>query len=525
MAVGTFNLTVGGEDQDSGGDAFGDQLAAAIAAINGLVAGGNTNYEAALAQANEWITGGAVTIVAAHSFDADTDGGENNAYVLTDNHGVRIAVVSAWEPFSPPGSQVLDNVDNDSGAFGVNDDDEIDETDEALRFDFGAFNDFDGAGEFGLAGEAAGFRGNDVSSATFSFRSFGDGSSVNYEVFYVGGGSSGLINVPIADSPLENFVISGGGNLIAYIQFTVPAGQGGRIDLESAVIGTSPILDADENHVVFFSDGEPNHELQDDGDVEESDDAQDAVDAASNEIVAIETDGDAGGPEQAFILHAFGANVQNAALAIDGSDDFNGNSTGGDDIAHVLYSGGTRIAVVSGWDQNGTELVGANGSTGSGWGVDRDSPDESSSDELDNSEERLRFDFADFDDFDGAGTYEADGDAVGFNGPNITTATFVMRSFELGQQHRSIQGLLHGRHRLRRSVAQFQLRQFAFRRACDQCSWRQVHRPRGVQRSVRQRPRRSRVGRAGGGARPRDSRPSRRSRRRRGQHHEPDGAR
>jgi len=48
--VGTYNLTSGGVD-DAG------ELAAAVAAVNGLTAGGLTNYAAALAQADTWISG------------------------------------------------------------------------------------------------------------------------------------------------------------------------------------------------------------------------------------------------------------------------------------------------------------------------------------------------------------------------------------------------------------------------------------------------------------------------------------
>ena len=185
--VGTFDIIVGGDPKDG----LGEALDQAIAAVNALVGGGSTNYEAGLAQANEWINGGTVTIVNAHSFQSDLDDpgdDDNTAYVLTDNNGVRIAVVSAWEPFA---SNQLDDVDSNSDGFGVNDDDDLDQTDEMLRFDFGAFTDFDGAGDFGRAGEAVGFRGSEVTSATFTLDdNNGSGDTVfAWTIYFVGGGS------------------------------------------------------------------------------------------------------------------------------------------------------------------------------------------------------------------------------------------------------------------------------------------------------------------------------------------------
>ncbi|MBX9777183.1 MAG: type I secretion C-terminal target domain-containing protein [Xanthobacteraceae bacterium] len=340
--VGTFDIVIGGEPQDDAGDAKGDQVQAAIDAINAMVGGGFTNYEAALSQAKEWIEGGTVAVTNAHEFDADTDSGENEAFVLTDANGVRIAVVSAWEPFA---TNTLGDADSDADGFGVTDDDELDETDEMLRFDFGAFNDFDGAGEFGLDGEAAGFRGSEISAATFSLRDFDAGAnSVNYRVFYTDGTDSGLINLPFnGATSLNNLITAPAGKLIAYMEFTVPAGEGGRVDLESVVIGTGPMLDADVNKVIFFSDGEPNRALEDDGDVITVN-AANALLQSNNEILAIETDDDAGGPNQAFGIEAFGANADGDGLdvldAIDSNDAQNvTTNTGlGDALASLLES-------------------------------------------------------------------------------------------------------------------------------------------------------------------------------------------
>ena len=87
--------------------------------------------------------------------------------------GIDIAVVSAWEP----NGTTLDDADETSEGFGVNEDDEIDETDEMLRFDFGAPQAFGGGYSVGA------FSGAAITSATFVMHDFGAGAnSVNYRV-------------------------------------------------------------------------------------------------------------------------------------------------------------------------------------------------------------------------------------------------------------------------------------------------------------------------------------------------------
>src|SRR5690606_27467218 len=161
-----------------------------------------------------------------------------------------------------------------------------------------------------------------------------------YEVFYTDG-SSLVVPVVIATSPLENVAITApAGMFIAYVEFTVPGGESGRIDLESVVIGDRPILDADVNKVIFISDGEPNQALDNNGNSISETPAQDALDQAQNEIDDIETD-DAG-DDQAFEIEAFGVGVSNV-LAINGSQSFDANSdTGGSNVdnAFVLSSNG-----------------------------------------------------------------------------------------------------------------------------------------------------------------------------------------
>ena len=313
VAGGTFDIVLNGQPQDDAGDTKGDQLQAAINAINALTADGFTNYEASLAQAKEWIEGGTLTVTNSHAFDADTNDGENTARVLVDSNDVRIAIVSAWEAGS------LDNVgvtsgDGIAGGFGVNTGDELDETDEILRFDFGAFNDFDGGGEYGRSEEAVGFRGSDISAATFSLRSFdNNANTVNYTVFYTDGTNSGALAFNWSGTTLTNQTITApSGKLISHIQFTVPANEDGLIDLELVTLPVEgPIPAADVNSVIFISDGEPNRALGDDGSVT-SENTNDAISQSQNEITAIET----AGPGQAFTIEAFGANTNASGINV-----------------------------------------------------------------------------------------------------------------------------------------------------------------------------------------------------------------
>ena len=193
---------------------------------------------------------------------------------------------------------------------------------------------------------------------------------------------------------------------------------GGRVELESVVVGPSPILNADVNEVVFFSDGEPNHHLQNDGDVDDDGNEQDQIDEAADEITAIETDGV--GPDQAFNIDAFGANVTgNLTATIDGADaDNDANAGAGDDDVVILSDGGVDIASVSAWSNAVIDVANLVDANDSGDGVGSDgSPDA----EL-NGTEVLRFDFGPGTDYDGVGDYTT----LGFNGPAITSATFTL---------------------------------------------------------------------------------------------------
>ena len=131
--VGTFDLIINGEIQDAAGDALGNQLQAAIDAVNDMDAGGSTNYEAGLAQAKEWIEGGTVDVTNAHEFDADTNVAKSDAFVLTDANGVRIAVVSGWDDTTFEQQHDHGTIDSDPDGFGVGENDEHTERRDAAR--------------------------------------------------------------------------------------------------------------------------------------------------------------------------------------------------------------------------------------------------------------------------------------------------------------------------------------------------------------------------------------------------------
>lgn len=428
--VGTYDIIVGGEVDEAA-------LQKAMDDVAGLDDNGNTNYEAGFQQALLHIQGGDKThaIDDSEKFNGNSTGGDDDAHVLYSGN-TKIAVVSGWDE---DGDELV-GANGNSDGWGVdrddpneNGNDPLDNDEERLRFDFGAFNDFDDAGTYAADDEAVGFNGPAITSAKFDLTDVDDDGPVTFSwtIHFVGGGPTQSGSESVSGGDTESKVIAGtganAGKEIAYIEFSSNGGEG-RVDLKSVTEHVPPgtLPDADINEVIFLSDGEPNRALDNNGN-EISAGAQEAINQitgsdGSDEVDETENDDDGAGQDQDFNITVIGLNLQPQTLSIDGSEEFNGNSTGGDDDAHVLYSGNTKIAVVSGWDDDGDELVGANGNNSDGWGVDRES--EGSSSSLNDGDERLRFDFGAFNDHDGAGTYEADGDAVGFNGPAVTSATF-----------------------------------------------------------------------------------------------------
>ncbi|MFN7125672.1 MAG: DUF5801 repeats-in-toxin domain-containing protein, partial [Allorhizobium sp.] len=308
--VGTFDLIVDGEEN-------GAALTQALAAVNGLSGGGATNYEAGLLKAVEWIDGSNTLEVDTRSsgFDATNGSSYDQAYII-GNGSTQIAMVSGWqEPGNTVSSALNANGDNSNGwGVGVFDDANIDDG-QILRFDFGAFNDFDSQGGYE---NARNFNGIPVKSATFSLDDNNGSSSptvFEYTVYFVGGGSA-TATVSVNNNDTSLTIAGAGANLgkqIAYIEFTT-SGQGrGSVDLES-VATPGPLLAADVNKVIFLSDGQPNAALDNFGNPFSTSPTE-AINQSLNEIGAIENDADgAAGPQQSFSIEAFGINVGAAAL-------------------------------------------------------------------------------------------------------------------------------------------------------------------------------------------------------------------
>ncbi|HWP25070.1 MAG TPA: VWA domain-containing protein [Xanthobacteraceae bacterium] len=190
-----------------------------------------------------------------------------------------------------------------------------------------------------------------------------------------------------------------------------------------------------KNHLLFVSDGEPNRVLQGDGTTVVE--AVSTIGALRSLNGTYDPPGTASDDTDSEIEAILGADYKIDAVGIDvgiftidGSDDTNNDvntlgGSGNDDDGVFLFSGSTTIALVSGWSSTSlasTSIVDANGGTG-GIGVQGGA----SSSTLD-AGEVLRFDFGPGTDYDGAGPYTT----LGFNGPEVTSATFVMRSFGAG---------------------------------------------------------------------------------------------
>jgi T1SS-143 domain-containing protein len=429
--VGTYDIIVNGQlDLSVLNDAKAD--------VQALNENGFTNYEAGFQQALLFIQGGDVSaeITASSSVDANSAAGQTDTARILTSNGTQIAMVSGWNAPGTANAELINANGSTVDGWGASPTNGSTlQQGELLRFDFGAFNDFDAAGGF----NAASFNSTTpVNTATFRMEDEGTGSvTIAWTITYTDGSTQSSTNN--VNSTDETLTLGDPNKQIAYIQFSVTNGGEAQLDLVSVTYHVPPgtLPDADINEVIFLSDGEPNRAVDDNGDVITVD-AQNAIDQitgiddSTNETGETENDGDGAGQDQPFHITAIGLNLPPVALTINASNNFDGNPTSDQDLANVLFSGGTKVAVVSGWDANGAELVGASGSTSSGWGVDRDDPDEASNDPLDNGEERLRVDFGAFNDFDGAGAYAAAGDAVGFSGPAVSSATFNLNDISGG---------------------------------------------------------------------------------------------
>ena len=331
VRFGTDGETIGTFDLISDGDpstGVGSELEAATTAVNDLDLTGSTNYEAGLHLAQTWIQGGTVT----QTIDVDTliSSPETSGATtrIIGNGSTQIALVSGWTSPGTDDSQLVDVTEGGSGsddwAVEGGDAENID-VNELLRFDFGAFNDFDGGDAYQNTG---GFNGIPVVSATFTLddNTSGDDTDFTYTIHFTDGATEGP-TVHTADGNDEVTLLGTGANAgkqIAYIEFTVASGDTGDVRLNS--VGTSQTVtsgtlpNADLNTVVFVSDGAPNYALDDFGN-SISTTSQNAidhilgVDDSSNEVGNIESDGDGPGLDQAFTIHAVGIDLDGGSLA------------------------------------------------------------------------------------------------------------------------------------------------------------------------------------------------------------------
>lgn len=314
-----------------------DQLQAAFAALDAPPADtGFTNYEAGLTLAQRWIEGGSfitpVDRIELAIVDANrNEGGSQNdrAYVL-GSAGTPLALVSGWGAST---SDLRDAGHGDLLAFGVEggaSDSHLD-AGEVLRFDFGAFADFDGAGPYQNTGS---FNGSPTILATsFELRSDDDAgidteadTAFAYLITFIDGTSEDrAITVSGTTVVTLQGTSANAGKEIAHIAFSVQdgdSGSQGQVSLlsvtQTAVSGALP--GADINRVVFVSDSEPNYALDDAGlpvAVEDQTAIHHVLGIAdnSNEVDGIENTSSRLG--QAFTIESIGINISSLAPGAD----------------------------------------------------------------------------------------------------------------------------------------------------------------------------------------------------------------
>ena len=314
-AVGTYDLIVNGVVQQNA-------LNQALQDVQNLNDEGGTNYEAGLQQALQWIEGVASTSIdvtsTLKSFDANSGSGYDRAYII-GNGSKQIALVSGW---NIPGNQLADLINangSTTGGFGASSglsDTDVDPG-QMLRFDFGAFDDFDGPNGYANTGN---FSGIPVTSATFKLDDNNNpgNTQFQYKIVFTDGTFQSS-SVVVGNSSTDVVLTGSGANsgkTIAYVEFTVGYGYG-DVDLQSVTtLATQPgtLPNANVNQLIFLSDGEPNMTNNGNANVNQ------AIAAIQNELLAIKTDADGNaGPDQAFKIEAFGINANNAGLVVLGN--------------------------------------------------------------------------------------------------------------------------------------------------------------------------------------------------------------
>ncbi|MFN3317701.1 MAG: DUF5801 repeats-in-toxin domain-containing protein [Allorhizobium sp.] len=287
-AVGTYDLIRNGvKDQSALDDALSD--------IAGLSSGGSTNYEAGMREALDWIEGIPARVLEVDDrtddFDSSVGGSNDEAYILF-NGSTQVAMVSGWTSSTELGDA------EGSLTFGWGVDGENLSGNERLRFDFGAFNNYDGPGEYANLGN---FNGVPVTSAQFKLDDkVSNGSTTfSYTVHFTDGTS------PANGSQTVNgngtlTITAPAGKQIAYIEFAATSGFG-DVDLEKVTTAPDgPLANAHVNELIFLSDGEPNE-----NESNYSSSASEALEQIKNEIAKIESGANAPG-DQAFTIQAYG---------------------------------------------------------------------------------------------------------------------------------------------------------------------------------------------------------------------------
>ncbi|PLK71645.1 hypothetical protein C0V73_05890 [Rhizobium sp. TH135] len=287
-SVGTYDLIRNGvKDQSALDDALSD--------IAGLSSGGSTNYEAGMREALDWIEGIPARVLEVDNrtddFDASVGGSRDEAYILF-NGSTQVAMVSGWTSSNELGDA------EGSLTYGWGVDGENLSGSERLRFDFGAFNNYDGAGEYANLGN---FDGVPVTSAQFKLEDkvWNGSTTFSYTVHFTDGTS------PANGSQTVNgigtlTITAPAGKQIAYIEFAANTGFG-DVDLEKVTTAPDgPLANANVNELIFLSDGEPNE-----NETNNSSSATEALEQIKNEIAKIESGANAPG-DQAFTIQAYG---------------------------------------------------------------------------------------------------------------------------------------------------------------------------------------------------------------------------
>ncbi len=269
------------------------------------------------------------------SFDANSASNATDTAYIVGHGTTQVALVSGWTAPGTTSSQLVD-VNPNNGGYGVEggffQDTELN-SGELLRFDFGAFKDFSNGGTYTNAGN---FNGIPVSSATFELTNdtlFGT-TTYSYTVHYADNstqaGTDTLDSFP-GQRHNHNF-------------------QRRKVDRLCRIFGDRRARHGRSG--IGRIAHQPGHACQRQRQparlrlgrraqrvrtARAESPAQQAVNASTDEISAIKTDGDGTGPDQAFTIQAFGLNSNSTDLGILGQVEGSGG------VATALPSNGSGL--------------------------------------------------------------------------------------------------------------------------------------------------------------------------------------